>query len=98
MESITNYIYYCVNNISELSFIIDVLEGKLVEQHEKLKQKIKIIHQLENNDSISRQSSATSLENKDKKNTNNSNNININSNNEKNINPSLLRLRSKKRK
>ena len=27
MESMTNYIYYCVNNISELSFIIDVLKG-----------------------------------------------------------------------
>ena len=97
MESITNYIYYCVNNISELSFIIDVLEGKLVEQHEKLKQKIKIIRQIENSDPITRQNSTNSLENKDKKYLNN--NLNSNSSNSdssnKNLNPSLARLRNK---
>jgi hypothetical protein len=29
MESLTNYMYYCTNNISDLSFIIDILEGTL---------------------------------------------------------------------
>ena len=42
MEIMTNYIYYYVNNICELSFIIDVLNGKRAEQHELLKAKIKL--------------------------------------------------------
>lgn len=29
MESMTNYLYYCVNNISEFCFIIEILEGTL---------------------------------------------------------------------
>lgn len=29
MESMTNYLYYCVNNISEFCFIIEILEGNL---------------------------------------------------------------------
>lgn len=39
MESITNYIYYCVNNISDISFVIDIIEGKTVIEHERLKEK-----------------------------------------------------------
>lgn len=27
MESMTNYVYYCVNNLTDLYFIIDILEG-----------------------------------------------------------------------
>ncbi len=28
LESMTNYMYYCINNISEFYFIIDILEGR----------------------------------------------------------------------
>ena len=97
MESMTNYVYYCVNNISELSFIIDVLNGKRVEQHELLKAKIKLNHQNtsdhnSNGENLTRNSSTTSLINKDKKfGANNSLNIN----NDKFLNPSLQKLRSK---
>ena len=97
MESITNYIYYCVNNISELSFIIDVLQGKRAEQHELLKAKIKLNHSNlnehnNNGENLTRNSSTTSLINKDKKfGSNNS----INNNNDKFLNPSLSKLRNK---
>ena len=97
MESMTNYVYYCVNNISELSFIIDVLNGKRVEQHELLKAKIKLNHQNtsdhnSNGENLTRNSSTTSLINKDIKfGANNSLNIN----NDKFLNPSLQKLRSK---
>ena len=97
MESITNYIYYCVNNISELSFIIDVLQGKRAEQHELLKAKIKLNHSNlnehnNNGENLTRNSSTTSLINKDKKfGSNNS----LNNNNDKFLNPSLSKLRNK---
>ena len=96
MESMTNYIYYCVNNISELSFIIDVLQGKRVEQHELLKAKIKLNHSNANDHSngetITRNSSTTSLINKDKKFGGNSS---LHNNNDKFLNPSLSKLRNK---
>lgn len=95
MESMTNYIYYCVNNISELSFIIDVLEGKTVEQHELLKAKIKLNHsntsEHSNGETITRNSSMTSLFNKDKKIGSNNSLLN----NDKFMNPSLSKLRNK---
>ena len=97
MESITNYIYYCVNSISELSFIIDVLQGKRAEQHELLKAKIKLNHSNlnehnNNGENLTRNSSTTSLINKDKKfGSNNS----LNNNNDKFLNPSLSKLRNK---
>ena len=95
MESITNYIYYCVNNISEISFIIDVLNGKRSPQHELLKAKVKLNHSNSNehsDENITRNSSTNSLINKDKKfgNANNSSH-----NNDKFLNPSLSKLRSK---
>ena len=98
MESMTNYIYYCVNNISELSFIIDVLKGKRVEQHELLKAKTKLNHSNQNEhnsngENITRNSSTTSLINKDKKfGSTSSLNSNIP---EKILNPSLSKLRNK---
>ena len=96
MESMTNYIYYCVNNISELSFIIDVLQGKRAEQHELLKAKIKLNHSNSNDhgngENITRNSSMTSLSNKDKKFGSNNN---LSHNNDKFMNPSLSKLRSK---
>ena len=97
MESITNYIYYCVNNISELSFIIDVLQGKRAEQHELLKAKIKLNHSNlnehnNNGENLTRNSSTTSLINKDKK---FSSNNSLNNNNDKFLNPSLSKLRNK---
>ena len=96
MESITNYIYYCVNNISELSFIIDILQGKKVEQQELLKAKIKNnSNQNEHNsigENLTRNSSTTSLINKDKKFGSTSS---LNNNNEKILNPSLSKLRNK---
>ena len=95
MESMTNYIYYCVNNISELSFIIDVLQGKTVEQHELLNSKIKLnnpnTNDHSNGETITRNSSTTSLINKDKKGGQNANLHN----NEKFLNPSLSKLRNK---
>ena len=96
MESMTNYIYYCVNNISELSFIIDVLEGKKVEQHERLNAKINLSNSNQNehnsnSDNITRNSSTTSLINKDKKYGPNS----TLNNNDKILNPSLSKLRNK---
>ena len=96
MESMTNYIYYCVNNISELSFIIDVLEGKKVEQHERLNAKINLSNSNQNDhnsnsDNITRNSSTTSLINKDKKFGPNS----TLNNNDKVLNPSLSKLRNK---
>ena len=96
MESMTNYIYYCVNNISELSFIIDVLKGKRAEQHELLKAKIKLNHSNTNDhnsngENITRNSSTTSLINKDKK-FGASTSLN---NNDKFLNPSLQKLRNK---
>ena len=95
MESMTNYIYYCVNNISELSFIIDVLEGKKVEQHERLNAKINLSNSNQNDhnsnsDNITRNSSTTSLINKDKKFGPNS----TLNNNDKVLNPSLSKLRN----
>ena len=97
MESMTNYIYYCVNNISELSFIIDILNGKRVEQHELLNAKIKLNHSNVNDhnpngENITRNSSTTSLINKDKK-FGSASNLSINS--DKNTNPSLSKLRNK---
>ena len=107
MESITNYLYYCVNNISDLSFIIDILQGKRVGLHELLKSKIKlnsINHNLEHNngENLTRISSTNSLLlNKDNKKImknnpvpsfNNGNNMNNNNNI---INPSLSKLRNK---
>ena len=97
MESMTNYIYYCVNNISELSFIIDVLNGKRAEQHELLKAKIKLNHSNlndhnPNGENMTRNSSTTSLINKDKKFGSTSS---LNTINEKNLNPSLSKLRNK---
>jgi len=106
MESITNYLYYCVNNISDLSFIIDILQGKRVGPHELLKSKIKlnsINHNLEHNngENLTRISSTNSLLlNKDNKKImknnpvpsfNNGNNMNNNNI----INPSLSKLRNK---
>ena len=66
MESITNYLYYCVNNISDLSFIIDILQGKRVASHELLKSKVQLNHinnNLEHNngDNLTRISSTNSL-------------------------------------
>jgi len=29
MESMTNYMYYCINNITDLCFIIDIIEGRV---------------------------------------------------------------------
>ena len=105
MESMTNYLYYCINNISDLSFIIDILQGKHVEQHEILKSKIKFNHtnSMEhiNGENITRISSTNSLlPNKDKKFLKNSslpnNNINTNNPNDKYLtNPSLSKLRNK---
>ena len=105
MESITNYLYYCINNISDLSFIIDILQGKRVEQHEILKTKIKLNHansiEHNNGDNMTRISSTNSLLlNKDKKFIKNSsvpnNNINANNLNDKySTNPSLSKLRNK---
>ena len=105
MESITNYLYYCINNISDLSFIIDILQGKRVEQHEILKAKIKLNHansiEHNNGENITRISSTNSLLlNKDKKFIKNSslpnNSINPNNLNDKNLmNPSLSKLRNK---
>ena len=105
MESITNYLYYCINNISDLSFIIDILQGKRVEQHEILKSKIKLNHansiEHNNGDNMTRISSTNSLLlNKDKKFIKNSsvpnNNINANNLNDKySTNPSLSKLRNK---
>ena len=63
MESMTNYIYYCVNNISDLCFIIDIIEGKTVEEHERLKLGSK--GRMSN--PISSQGSTTSLYSKDTK-------------------------------
>jgi len=106
MESITNYLYYCVNNISDLSFIIDILQGKRAGPHELLKSKIKlnsINHNLEHNngENLTRISSTNSLLlNKDNKKImknnpvpsfNNGNNMNNNNI----INPSLSKLRNK---
>ena len=96
MESMTNYIYYCVNNISELSFIIDVLQGKRAEQHEILKAKVKLNNSNSNEhnnngENITRNSSTTSLLTKDKK-FGSSNSLN---NNDKFLNPSLSKLRNK---
>ena len=96
MESMTNYIYYCVNNISELSFIIDVLQGKRSEQHELLKAKVKLSHSNvnehnNNGETITRNSSTTSLLGKDKK-FGSSTSLN---NNDKFLNPSLSKLRNK---
>ena len=96
MESMTNYIYYCVNNISELSFIIDVLNGKKVEQHEILKEKTKLSHSNQNDhnsnsDNLTRNSSTTSLLNKDKKGLTSP----LINNNDKILNPSLSKLRNK---
>ena len=66
MESMTNYIYYCVNNISDLSFIINIIKGQEVKEHERLKEKWKFsVHHHSNN--ISSQSSISSLYNKEKK-------------------------------
>ena len=105
MESITNYLYYCVNNISDLSFIIDILQGKRVGPHELLKAKIKlntINNNLDHNngENLTRISSTNSLllnkgDKKFMKNNpvpsfNNGNNINNNA-----INPSLSKLRNK---
>ena len=105
MESITNYLYYCVNNISDLSFIIDILQGKRVGPHELLKAKIKlntINNNLDHNngENLTRISSTNSLLlNKDNKkfmknnpvpSFNNGNNINNTA-----INPSLSKLRNK---
>ena len=109
MESITNYLYYCVNNISDLSFIIEVLQGKQVVQHELLKSKVKLNHinNLEHNngDNLTRISSTNSLlVNKDNKNfikngsvpnPNNIHNNNNNINDKYRINPSLSKLRNK---
>lgn len=63
MESMTNYIYYCVNNISDLCFIIEIIEGKPVEEHERLSWGLKGL----SNNPISSQSSSTSLYSKDTK-------------------------------
>ena len=35
MESMTNYLYYCVNNLTELFFIIDILEGNYEKKDSK---------------------------------------------------------------
>jgi len=99
MESITNYIYYCVNNISELHFIINIIEGKKVEKHEKLKEIWKIkVNKNNNNKSISRNSSSSTLYKNKNKNVNNQNigissnlrsntrSLRENSNNSKNLN------------
>ena len=107
MESITNYLYYCVNNISDLSFIIEVLQGKQVCIHELLKSKVKLSHmnsiEHNNNENMTRISSTNSLllnkENKKfMKNGTlpNNNGTNINNINDKNMtNPSLSKLRNK---
>ena len=97
MESMTNYLYYCVNNISDLSFIIDVLRGKRVEPHELLKTKIKLNHsnsleQHNSGENITRISSTNSLINKDKKFMKNSSLPNSNTTT---MNPSLSKLRNK---
>ena len=109
MESITNYLYYCVNNISDLSFIIDILQGKRVGPHELLKSKIQLNHintNLEHNngDNITRISSTNSLLNKDNKkiiknssfpNVNSAANLTNGNNGNNIINPSLSKLRNK---
>ena len=101
MESMTNYLYYCINNISDLSFIIDILQGKRVEQHELLKSKIKLnnANSIEHNngENMTRISSTNSLLlNKDKKFLKNPLPNNTNNLNEKYLaNPSLSKLRNK---
>ena len=101
MESMTNYLYYCINNISDLSFIIDILQGKRVEQHELLKSKIKLNHansiEHNNGENMTRISSTNSLLlNKDKKFLKNPLPNNTNNLNEKYLaNPSLSKLRNK---
>ena len=101
MESITNYLYYCVNNISDLAFIIDILQGKRVEAHELLKSKIKLNYNnpLEhtNGENLTRISSTNSLLlNKDKKFLKTPPVLNPNTLTEKNYtNPSLSKLRNK---
>ena len=101
MESITNYLYYCVNNISDLAFIIDILQGKRVEAHELLKSKIKLNYNnpLEHTtgENMTRISSTNSLLlNKDKKFLKTPPVLNPNNPTEKSyINPSLSKLRNK---
>ena len=101
MESITNYLYYCVNNISDLAFIIDILQGKRVEAHELLKSKIKLNYNnpLEhtNGENLTRISSTNSLLlSKDKKFLKTPPVLNPNTLTEKNYtNPSLSKLRNK---
>ena len=100
MESMTNYLYYCINNISDLSFIIDILQGKLVPQHELMKTKIKLNHanSIEHNtgENMTRISSSNSLilNNNNKKFMKN-NSLNNNNANDKFMNPSLSKLRNK---
>jgi len=101
MESITNYLYYCVNNISDLAFIIDILQGKRVEAHELLKSKIKLNYNnpLEHTtgENMTRISSTNSLLlNKDKKFLKTPPVLNPNNPTEKSYtNPSLSKLRNK---
>ena len=99
MESITNYLYYCVNNISDLAFIIDVLQGKNVPQHELLKAKVKLNHansiEHNNGENMTRISSTNSLLlNNNNKKLLKTNALN-NNNNDKFMNPSLSKLRNK---
>ena len=79
MESMTSYIYYCVNNINSLYFIIDIIQGKQVDEHERLKEKLNWMFYKRNINTISSQGSTTSLFSKESKRSNlNMNNSNIN--------------------
>jgi hypothetical protein len=40
MESLTNYMYYCVNNLTELYYIIDIIEGNYEKEKTNTSQRI----------------------------------------------------------
>ena len=96
MESMTNYIYYCVNNINSLYFIIDIIQGKQVDEHERLKEKLNWMFYKRNINTISSQGSSTSLYSKESKrsnlNMNNSHNNVNNSNNSSNMHSSSMNV------
>jgi hypothetical protein len=40
MESLTNYMYYCINNLTELFYIIDIIEGNYEKKDSHKEQKV----------------------------------------------------------
>ena len=96
MESMTSYIYYCVNNINSLYFIIDIIQGKQVDEHERLKEKLNWMFYKRNINTISSQGSTTSLFSKDSKRSNlNNNSSTIHSGNLHNMNMHAAVTRSR---